>query len=279
MKEQATIAVAKDGVELLEAAFDRHVYERHMHATYAIGATLHGVQRFWCRGATHDSVAGRVMIIGPGEVHDGESGARGGYRYRMLYVPIARVTEALRDAWSRDVGGVEAPAPLVDDAALAARISRAFAALFAHERSEPLFGEALLDDVLTELAARAHRIPLPRATTVCSGAVERVRDHLHAHLDASISVAELASIASLSRFQLTRQFRRAFGLPLHAYHLHLRLEDAKRRLERGERIAGVAAALGFADQSHLHRRFRGCYGVTPDAWRRAARGSNTRASR
>ena len=40
---------------------------------------------------------------------------------------------------------------------------------------------------------------------------------------------ELAAIASMSRFQLTRQFQQAFGLPLHAYHLHVRLEEAKRR--------------------------------------------------
>ena len=30
-----------DGVELLEASFDQHVYERHIHETYAIGGEPH----------------------------------------------------------------------------------------------------------------------------------------------------------------------------------------------------------------------------------------------
>src|SRR5574339_94552 len=74
------------GVELLEAAFEHHVYDRHSHETLAIGITLRGVQRFWCRGSTYDSRRGDVIVLDPGDVHDGRSGAHGGYAYRMLYV-------------------------------------------------------------------------------------------------------------------------------------------------------------------------------------------------
>jgi AraC-like DNA-binding protein len=79
-------------------------------------------------------------------------------------------------------------------------------------------------------------------------------------------------IAGLSRFQLTRQFQRVFGLPLHAYHLQIRLEEARRRLRHGQTIAAVAADLGFVDQSHFHRRFRvrARFGITPAEWRRTA---------
>ena len=75
----------------------------------------------------------------------------------------------------------------------------------------------------------------------------------------------------MSRFQLTRQFERAYGMPLHAYHVHLRLVEAKQRLRSGALIATVAADLGFADQSHLHRRFKGAFGMTPGEWRNAHR--------
>jgi AraC-like DNA-binding protein len=33
-------------------------------------------------------------------------------------------------------------------------------------------------------------------------------------------------------------------------------------------LASVALECGFADQSHLTRRFKGAVGVTPAAWRR-----------
>src|SRR5574342_413583 len=85
-REWAECPPGRDGVELLQASFEHHVYDRHMHDAYAIGVTLRGVQRFWCAGAVHDSTAGNVIVIRPGEVHDGRSGAHGGYAYKMIYV-------------------------------------------------------------------------------------------------------------------------------------------------------------------------------------------------
>ena len=89
-------------------------------------------------------------------------------------------------------------------------------------------------------------------------------------VEEGIRVQELAALAGTSRFQLTRQFQQVFGLPLHAFHLHLKLVEGKRRLQHGAPIAQVATDLGFSDQSHFHRRFKGMFGVTPDTWRRSA---------
>jgi AraC-like DNA-binding protein len=102
-------------------------------------------------------------------------------------------------------------------------------------------------------------------------ALRRVRDYLREHVHDPVRLDDLAAIAAMSRFRLTRQFERVYGLPLHAYHVHLRLVEAKRRLRTGIPIATVAADLGFADQSHLHRRFKGAFGMTPGAWREANR--------
>ncbi|MCP6275069.1 helix-turn-helix domain-containing protein, partial [Klebsiella pneumoniae] len=73
-------------------------------------------------------------------------------------------------------------------------------------------------------------------------------------------------------FRLTRAFKAAFGLAPHAYLVQLRLSRARRLLADGLSPAETAAALGFADQSHLGRWFRRAYGLTPAAYR--ARCSN-----
>jgi AraC-like DNA-binding protein len=41
------------------------------------------------------------------------------------------------------------------------------------------------------------------------------------------------------------------------------VEAARRRLLDGEPVADVAAAVGFHDQSHLHRHFTRLVGTTP----------------
>ena len=86
-------------------------------------------------------------------------------------------------------------------------------------------------------------------------------------------LAELAAVAGLSRFELARTFRAQVGLPPHAFQLDLRVRRARALLAGGEPPAAVAAACGFADQSHLHRVFKRAVGVTPGRY--AASSSKT----
>lgn len=257
----------KHGVELLEAGFVKHVYERHIHESYAVGITLSGVQRFWCRGETHNSIPGHVIAINPGDAHDGRSGTSDGYSYRMIYVPVELIRSFVQDITERSRADMSISAPLLKDPVLASQLSAAWEAMF--DDSRMLAGVNLLSQALFRLS-RYCGLRAPLDTHLNLGALCRVRDYLHAQVGEDVRVAELVQMAEMSRFRLTRQFERAFGLPLHAYHLQVKLEEGKRRLRSQASIARIAADLGFADQSHFHRRFKGAFGMTPDAWRRAA---------
>ena len=258
-----------DGIELLQASFDRHVYDRHMHDTYAIGVTLRGVQRFWCRGATHDSTPGHILVIRPGEVHDGRSGSAGGYSYRMIYVR-PEIVHAIADDARGGRSDLDVAGPLVGDRTAFDLLNACWSALALSPWS--LASDELLLRGVSALALGS-RASIDRPLSNNEPALTRVRDYLQDNLAESITMRELAAIASMSRFQLTRRFQRRFGLPVHGYLRHLRLEEAKRRLARGDEIATVAADLRFVDQSHFHRRFRGSFGITPGQWRRAWHGA------
>lgn len=265
-REWVRYRAGTEGVELLEASFDQHVYERHIHETYAIGVTRRGVQRFWCLGATHDSLPAGVIVIPPGEAHDGESGTTGGYSYRMFYVPVDRVRALAAEAFERPASSLQLRQPCVlREPALAADLEAAWIAMDARPAS--LAADELLGRAVSRLDVR-HDAAVARIRTLDHRALERVQGYLREHVGEHVRLADLAALASMSRFQLTRQFERAYGLPLHAYQVHLRLAEAKRRLRAGVTIAAVAADLGFADQSHLHRRFKGALGMTPGEWRR-----------
>jgi AraC-like DNA-binding protein len=253
------------GVELLHAHFERHVYERHSHEGYAIGVTETGVQAFHCRGALHASAAGMIMAFNPDEAHDGHAGIPEGFTYRMLYLPPETVRGVLVDA--RDGRPAELPfarAPLIRDRVLARRVQALHRAL--SEGAPTLESEALLRDTCLRFAAGhadARFASADAARRPNLGALRRVRDYLHAAVPDDVTTAELADLAGMSRFHLCRAFARTYGLPPHAYQLQLRLAEAKRQLAAGEPPAGVAAAIGFADQSHLTKRFKGAFGITP----------------
>ena len=83
------------------------------------------------------------------------------------------------------------------------------------------------------------------------------------------SLEELAAAVNLSPFHFARVFRRATGLPPHAWLKQRRLEQARALLKTGCTAVAVAMQLGFADQSHLSRQFKQVYGVSPGEYRSA----------
>jgi len=93
-----------------------------------------------------------------------------------------------------------------------------------------------------------------------------LRDYLRAHLDEAVSIEALARMSGLTEYHLIRSFHREFGLPPHAYHVRLRLARAGELLSGGLSVSRTAYECGFADQSHLSRRFKEIYGLAPAAW-------------
>lgn len=94
-------------------------------------------------------------------------------------------------------------------------------------------------------------------------AVARAVAHIHANPFDTLSLAELADAAHLSRFHFSRVFRSFTGRSPMQYVRHLRIEYAKQMLCREANAATVAADLGFFDQSHFSRTFRRITGTTP----------------
>jgi len=259
-------------IELLRAHFAGHAYERHSHQAYAIGVTEAGVQAFNCRGAARASLAGMVMAFNPDEPHDGHAADAQGFTYRMLYISpelVRRVIQAARE--ERAAALPYARTPVIEDRELAAHVSALHRALA--EGAPRLDCDALLDAAILCFAARhADRGAITQGAAAPGEiALRRVRDFLHdAPLGEDIAADTLARLAGMSRFHLWRAFRRRYGLPPHAYRMQRRLAAARDMLVQGEAPAAVAAALGFADQSHLHKRFKGAYGITPGQFAAAA---------
>ena len=256
------------GVEAIHAAFLSHAYDLHRHDEWLVGVTDHGVQEFFCRGARRRSTPGRVILIEPGEAHDGEAGTGSGFAYRMLYLP----QEWMRASLGEGPGGEPGfRATLSDDPVLASAIRSACVVL--SRPAERLRRDAALDGVVHRLARHLGRRPpggpMRSDPSVARRARERLEDEFAEEIGAD-ALAEAAGAAN--RFQLARAFRAAYGVAPHAYLVQVRLVRARAELARGEPPASVAATCGFADQSHLGRRFRRAYGVTPAAYRACCTG-------
>ncbi|GAB2873840.1 AraC family transcriptional regulator [Paraburkholderia jirisanensis] len=103
----------------------------------------------------------------------------------------------------------------------------------------------------------------------------RLRDYIDAHLTQALTLGDLAQVANLSEYHLSRMFRLSFGKPPHAWIAQQRVERARALLRHtGLPLAEVAAQCGYANPSHFSHRFREAVGAAPIVYREALRGAS-----
>jgi hypothetical protein len=186
------IALARDpctGGEAIHASFSGHAYDLHRHDEWLVGVTDRGLQNFFCRGKRHTSSTGTVILIEPGELHDGRACGSGGFAYRMLYLPRPWLTATLVDTPAREPGF---SATLCDDPRLARSIERACDAVA--RREARLTRDAALDRMVDLL--RHHLDRRARAETGGRDAVvaRRARECLSDDLSANPRRRRLGSV-------------------------------------------------------------------------------------
>ncbi|MDJ1653508.1 AraC family transcriptional regulator [Raoultella sp. Ech2A] len=259
---------ADSGIETIKAHFEGHAYDPHWHDSYLVGITLSGTQQFSCRRERHRSHPGDAFLLEPGEIHDGDAPVAGGFTYLTFYLDERWLTHTLQGLYESVPGSysLHFPRTLTREPRLVRAIGETFSTLHGNEMR--IVQQSRMDDLLAQLTAHCSwRKKLP--SHIQSAAVaHRARDYLYAHMGDNIGLAELAAATGTDRFTLTRCFKREFHLAPHAWLIQLRLAKARQLLACGELPVDVAAATGFADQSHLGRWFLRSYRLTPAHYRR-----------
>jgi AraC family transcriptional regulator len=128
----------------------------------------------------------------------------------------------------------------------------------------------ILSLLLRSQSVRRHDAPVKGG--LAPAVRRRLRDYIDAHLADSVTLGDLASVACLSEFHLSRMFRASFGLPPHAW-IASRRADLARQLLRTTALSldDISGRVGYADASHFGHRFRAAVGASPLAYRRAMR--------
>ncbi|WFE88225.1 AraC family transcriptional regulator [Roseibium porphyridii] len=259
-----TSAPPEAGIERIEARFQGNGFSPHRHDTYAIGLTINGVQTFNYRGEGQASLPGQVIVIHPDELHDGGAGNEQGLRYRMIYVPPEKISDAL--AAGRDSGLPFVSSPVLTDIEFRQDLVEALSDI------ECEIGDLKRDCLLADLAAclkrHADNGKSNRPAVLDHKALKECSDLMKECCDRDVTLADLEAIAQIDRYSLARQFRRAYGTSPHRYLVMRRLDRVKLKLQKGEKLADAAVGSGFSDQSHMNRHFKRAFGMSPGEWRR-----------
>lgn len=249
------------GIEAM-TMFTEHAFPRHSHDQFGIGIMMSGAQRSWSVIGEVESRAGDVIMVNPGEMHDGApmGGARA---WRIIYLDPALVA---REVAHESIGSELIIRPVARDPQLATRVVRLFEQLEAATPNRLVAEESLLYCLMS--VTEKYGVDGPRATRR-SPSVSKAVQRLDAAPEVPTTLEELAALSGVSRFQLLRGFFREVGATPHAYLVQLRVRLARRNLAVGKSPAEAAHLAGFADQSHMTRAFGRQFGITPARYKAA----------
>ncbi len=246
-------------------------FPRHSHDQFGLGVLYAGGHRSWSDIGWVEATRGDIIMVNPGEMHDGiclDQRPRG---WNMIYFDPQIASEILEDDQCTTVRTLR---PAVSDRNQAKRFERLFCALTESHSDSLHIDEELV--MTLGYAFRNHSSQRPLRFAAVPG-VQQIVKLIDREPEEPLSLQAMADMAGVSRFHLLRGFFRATGATPHAYILQRRVRLARQLLAAGEELTEASAHAGFADQSHMTRAFVRQLGVTPARYRRVVAGPKRRA--
>lgn len=267
-------APVQDGVLLMHGRTTRYQVEpRGEYVFGLVGDEPMDVRR----GGLRERVApGQLVAWDPSAAHRGVAVDGRAWTSRLMVVEVADLMSLAQDPERGRLSDVAFPDPIVTDTALASSFRRLHRAL--EPSSTRLEQDERLSEWLTEMIDRSsvQRRPQSATTPRDDRALRMAIEMLADQPERNVSLDDLAAAVGVGKFRLVRLLRERTGLPPHALQIAHRVRMARRLLETGQPIADAALAVGFADQSHLHRHFRRTLGMTPAQYQQQHIGADAR---
>ena len=244
-----------------------HHFDKHFHDGYVLWLNSSSAECYSVKGVSDTLQPGCISLIEPGVVHANSPGSGRDRHLRSFYFTEEFVGDLAKAFTGEDHITWTPRTSVFRNSSLWQRLIDLHQSLLyeknileAEDKTLSVFLE--LFEILAE--------PCRDKTTLAGaeGRLERVIEYLHAHLAKNISLKELAHVAECSSYHLIRLFSEMLGMSPYAYLVQLRLDRARHLLDKNLSIVDTALLTGFSDQSHLTRRFKWRYGLTPGAYKK-----------
>ncbi|WP_299586852.1 AraC family transcriptional regulator [uncultured Tateyamaria sp.] len=108
--------------------------------------------------------------------------------------------------------------------------------------------------------------PFARRAFGAGNAIARSIAHVSSHLDAPISIDDMATRAGMSRAAFHRKFKQVTTMAPIQFVKSMRLNNAAMKMAGGMTVNEAAIGVGYASPSQFSREFKRMYGQSPRQW-------------
>lgn len=249
---------------LLGRVTDEDRLYRGMKDRFAYVVGVRGATEFLYRGGVYQSGPDVLRVQQPGEMYR-ELKRDGLLTYDVVILDLAQVDAARAALGKREL---VLASPVVAAAQAQAKPLLALHAALVRDTAQLALESAIAEAALAFVdLGTGHRASVGRERP----AVRKARAYLLERLAEPVRLDELADHVRLDKYHLIRAFRAELGAAPYEYLTHARIYRARELLRAGCAPSAVAPAVGYYDQSQLHRHFLRIVGTTPGRYARSAR--------
>lgn len=235
-------------------------FPNHFHEYYVVGFIEGGKRHLCCKNQEYDLTEGDLVLFNPRDNHycapiNGEV-----LDYQAVNIKVETMRRAALEITGRDYLP-HFTQNVVYQSDITTSLRSLYEAILKHrpkiEKEEAFY--FLLEQILKEYTTDfdESRPEKPDDT------IQRLCTYMETHYADNISLDDLSDMAGLSKYYLLRFFTKQIGVSPYRYLQTIRIQEAKKLLEKGIAPVEAAGRTGFADQSHFSNFFKEFIGLTP----------------
>jgi len=242
--------------------------EYHYHEFYKLLIVLSGTGGYWIDGARYQLVGGDVVLLDRHLTHRPEFETE--YERVIIYIsPEFLEASSMENCDLRRCFSVAGQHVLRlragERQGILALIRSLEEELASEEAGKEILSRGLLLRLMVELYRMTRRgegtpvAPLfPRDERV-----NRILQHIDAHIGEEITIDDLAETFFLSRYHMMRLFREHTGVTIHSYIVDKRLLNAREMIAAGAKATEACYKAGFNSYCTFCRAYNQRFGMTP----------------
>lgn len=238
-------------------------FPNHFHEHYVIGFLENGCRHLSCASKEYRIESGNIVLFNPGDSHACIQTGDGALDYSALNIS----KEVMLDLAQEVSGKRELPRfsqNVIRDEEILCGLRSTHEMVMrkvqAFEKEESLL-------FLMSSLIRKYSGPFECHVPACRQEIEEVCLFLQRHYAQRIELNQLCAQVGLSKSTLLRSFTKAKGITPYRYLETIRINEAQKRLMKGESVLDAAIKTGFFDQSHFTNYFIRFTGLAPGAYR------------